>query len=142
MFNPTQHPIDIELWRRRGSASREEWWKWNWELWQPVLDMFFSGEKRIEDIECPVCHQRTLYVSYQVANMRYSEEEGRVIYSRAEVWMGCHGCETQLRFWGELPRWVRDEDVVWATERHKQTAEKELAEYMRRKEQPHEDVGS
>ena len=56
MSKSSMHPIDRDLWRRQKEAPQAEWWKWDWwQTWDPVFKLFYSGEKQLADLECPVC---------------------------------------------------------------------------------------
>ncbi len=127
MSNSTNRPIDLSLWAKVMDAPKDEKWKWGWDIWAPVVDRIFRGES-LGDLECPVCGNKTLYACFVATDLDIPDSlaEHRRVYV-AERWFGCDHCQTQMRDWGQIPRWVKDEDVKWGTEWHSIHAEEKLA---------------
>lgn len=127
MKDSNKHPIDLELWRKVKTASESEKWKWSWNTWSPAIALIFEGRVSVESIKCPVCAENQLYAYFLTVDIaaKSTEEEHRPVYV-ADRWFGCRNCQTQVRDRGELPRWVRKEDIVWASERLRELSERRL----------------
>ncbi len=133
----TNHPIDIGLWRKVKSAPQAEKWKWSWKTWGTTLSRLFTDNVKIEDLECPVCGEKKLYAYFLAVsfNIPRSKEEGHRVYI-AERWFGCRTCDTQIRDQGEIPRWMKEEDIRWATDKKKRWAEQKLARSLKSRDVP------
>jgi hypothetical protein len=120
-------PIDFNLWRRAKTAPESEWWKWDWDTWSPIISQILGDEETIQKLECPVCGKKKLYAYFLAVDIaaQASNKEGRPVYI-ADRWFGCYACQTQVRDRGELPQWVKDKDIRWASEDLKKSAERRL----------------
>ncbi len=127
MSSASRYPVDISLWARAKTAPKTELWRWGWDLWNPIIDKIYSGEESVRDLGCPVCGQKELYAYFLAVafSIPCSKAEGRRVYM-ADRWFGCHNCLTQVRDRGQIPRWVKDDDVVWGSERLRRLAEEDL----------------
>lgn len=127
------NPSDLSLWQKSKSAPQSERWKWDWNTWRPILQKLFAGEEKLSDLECPVCGKKELYAYFlavSAANTDSDETGGEQVYI-ADRWFGCHACQTQVRDRGEIPSWVRKEDVKWASDKLRKRAEQKLAKRKR-----------
>lgn len=129
MSNSTKSSIDLDLWRKRNDAPEHERWKWARDTWDPVIDKVYTGEKDVKDLECPVCSQKEIYTFFEVFQIARgaSAKEGRPVYV-ANRYFGCRFCKTQVRDFGEVPRWVKDEDINWVSKKAREDAESDLAQ--------------
>ncbi len=143
MTEAKKHPIDIDLWRKAKSAPLDERWKWSWKTWGPTLSKLFTENAKIEDLVCPVCGRKEVYAYFLAVSIaaEKSKAKGRRVYI-AERWFGCHACMTQVRDQGEVPRWVEEKDITWATEKKKQWAERKLAESVAKIAKDKQDTAS
>ncbi len=120
--------FNLGLWRKKKEAPKSEMWKWDWGKWAPLFAKFYRREAGIKDLECPVCGQKDLYAYFEVFYIARgaSIEEERPVYV-ANRYFGCYSCKTQVRDYGEVPRWVKDEDIHWVSENARTDAEQDLA---------------
>lgn len=128
MAEEKRYPVDIGLWRRRRQASKEDRWKWSFDLWDPIIEKIIYAENGeiIQELNCPVCGSSDLYAYFIVRDLNVtSRDEGRLIFS-SERWFGCHSCQTQVRDLGILPSWVDFGDIVWGTETVREGVLKEI----------------
>jgi len=123
--------IDLWLWHKAGEVPEHEKWKWQWELWDPVMDQVFNGQSAIEEIACPVCGRKDLYTYFMAFHILRSTTGGRRVYV-GDRWWGCYGCRIQKRDYGLLPSWLKDEDIVWASEKAREKAEQDWVERQTR----------
>ncbi len=126
MSSPRKYPIDLDLWRKQKEAPESEWWKWDWwKTWDPVFGQYFRGEKSLDELECPVCGKKALYAYFLTVSIaRFSSKlEGKRVYV-ADRYFGCHACQTQVRDRGEVPHWMKDEDIIWANDGLRKLAER------------------
>lgn len=129
MSELTSHPIDLNLWRKGNAAPKSERWKWDWDTWDSIFEKFYVGGKDIREFECPVCGQKELYAYFEVFHIakRASTKEKRPVYV-ANRYFGCHACKTQVRDFGEVPRWVKGEDINWVSQEAREDAVSVLAQ--------------
>ncbi len=129
MSNNTKSSVDLNLWRKRDNAPEHERWKWYRDTWDPVINKVYTGEKNIKDLGCPVCGQKELYAYFEVFHIakRASTEEKQPVYV-ANRYFGCHSCKTQIRDFGEVPRWVKGEDINWVSKEAREDAVSDLAQ--------------
>jgi len=102
------HPIDLWLWQKAKNAPKSELWKWSWDIWDTVFYLVFYGEATAQDMRCPVCGARRLYVYFLAFRLSLSEStESRRVYV-GDRWIGCHACDIQVS--------VRAQDIAKAFE--------------------------
>jgi len=124
----TSYPIDIHLWRRAKTAPQSEGWKWDWERWEEtVIRPTFNGEIAVDDVVCPICGKKKLYIFFLAFHLarQASSTRKRPVYV-GDRWWGCEACQTQIRDYGEVPSWIKDEDVMWVTEEAQAKAKKDF----------------
>jgi hypothetical protein len=128
-----KYPIDIDLWKRRRTAPRSEQWKWSGELWDSIVHEILHGEHgTASELACPVCGKQKIYAFFVTVEVaKRPKEQGEWVFI-GDRWFGCHACQTQFRDRGELPDWVRLEDVVWETEATKNEVLEEIKKLERR----------
>jgi len=123
--------IDLWLWHKEREVPENEKWKWQSELWDPIITHVFDGERAIEDTACPVCGRKDLYTYFMAFRILRTPTSARRVYV-GDRWWGCYGCQIQKRDYGQLPSWLKDEDIVWPSEKAKEIAEQDWAEMQAR----------
>jgi len=132
-----QYSVDLDLWRVAKTASTEDNWKWDWNTWEPTIDAIYWGTAKLrienvgrfdfEDLICPVCKANEVYAYFLTVDivLNNATQTDKRTYV-ADRWFGCHNCQTQMRDRGQLPNWISEEAVVWASPGLKGRAESKL----------------